>query len=340
MKKLALFTLTALASAATFAQTASLTAARIEISGTSYQHTGVASNATVSNTANAYTTAVQNLSSNKGDIKIAGYSDQTTEVNSGGKVMNKAWNPGDVAVQSIASNVGKVEVKLGGSSKQEATISGSVKNDAKGGGSASRCGVDCDDAALAVQSLSSNVGNVTIGASGESTQTTNVNGGTVSNDATGAGAVAIQSLATNIGSVTIDGKSHQLVDLKNTNVTNFANGASTTAVQNLASNYDGVSITSKGHSDQTVTGNGGTISNEATGRNSQAFQNLSSNFGNVAISGYSSQYTHVSGTVMNKANGVSSLAVQNLSSNDACDPPTFKLPDCPTGYCGWGRNSL
>ena len=33
------------------------------------------------------------------------------------------------------------------------------------------------------------------------------------------------------------------------------------------------------------------------------------------------------------------LAVQNLSSNDACDPPTFKLPDCPTGYCGWGNAS-
>ena len=41
-------------------------------------------------------------------------------------------------------------------------------------------------------------------------------------------------------------------------------------------------------------------------------------------------------TVTNKANGYRSLAVQNLSSNDACDPPKFKLPDCPTGYCGWG----
>ena len=42
---------------------------------------------------------------------------------------------------------------------------------------------------------------------------------------------------------------------------------------------------------------------------------------------------------MNKANGYRSLAVQNLSSNDACDPPKFRLPDCPTGYCGWGSKS-
>jgi len=253
--------------------------------------------------------------------------------------MNKAVNPGDIAVQSIASNVGKVEVKKGGSSKQDATINGSVTNTASGAGSVDRCGgVDCSDAALAVQSLSSNVGNVTI--AGESTQSTNVGGGSsVDNKATGAGAVGIQSLATNIGTVTIDGKSHQAVDLQRTTVTNFANGADTTAVQNLASNYDGVKIMSGGHSDQAVTGYGGTISNEANGRSAQAFQNLSSNFGDVTISGYSNQYTHVSGTVANLANGVKSLAVQNLSSNDACDPPNFKLPDCPTGYCGWGRPS-
>ena len=338
MKTLALFTLSALASAAAFAQTAPLAAAKIVISGTSLQHTGVDSRATVSNTANAYATAVQNLSSNKGDITIAGRSEQTTEVNPGGQVMNKAMNPGDVAVQSLASNVGKVEVKKGGTSKQDANISGSVTNTAAGGGSPSRCGPDCDDAALAVQSLSSNVGHVTIAC--ESTQSTTLVGGAVDNNAKGAGAVAIQSLATNIGEVTIDGKSHQSVSLNKTTVTNFANGADTTAVQNLASNYDGVKIMNGGHSDQTVTATGGTISNEATGRFAQAFQNLSSNFGDVTISGYSNQYTHVNGSVTNKANGFRSLAVQNLSSNDACDPPNFKLPDCPTGYCGWGQNRL
>ena len=284
MKKLALFTLTALASAAALADPASLAAAKIEISGTSIQHTGVDRGATVSNTANAYATAVQNLSSNKGDITIAGRSEQTTEVNYGGRVMNMATNPGDVAVQSLASNVGKVEVKKGGSSKQEANISGSVTNTAAGAGSVGGCnGVDCKDAALAVQSLSSNVGNVTI--AGESTQSTTVVGGAVDNKAIGAGAVAIQSLATNIGTVAIDGKSHQAVGLLGTTVTNFANGADTTAVQNLASNYDGVKIKSGGQSDQTVTGLGGTISNEATGRYAQAFQNLSSNFGDVTISG-------------------------------------------------------
>ena len=56
----------------------------------------------------------------------------------------------------------------------------------------------------------------------------------------------------------------------------------------------------------------------------------------MTISGKSTQLTYVAGTVTNKANGYRSLAVQNLSSNDACDPPKFKLPDCPTGYCGWG----
>ena len=49
--------------------------------------------------------------------------------------------------------------------------------------------------------------------------------------------------------------------------------------------------------------------------------------------------TTVNGTVMNLANGRRSLAVQNLSSNDACDPPNFTLPNCPTGYCGWGTKS-
>ena len=333
MKALALFALTAVASATAFAAGPS-PAAKILITGDSSQSTSVAKGATVSNQANAYATAVQNLSSNKEDVTIAGSSTQETHVLPGGKVTNKAWNPGDIALQSVASNMGKVEIKKGAKSVQSASIAGTLSNDAIGAGSSGDCGVDCKDAALAVQSVSSNVGNVTI--QGESTQTTSIKGGAVGNKAQGAGAVAIQSLASNMGKVNIDGKSSQTVDLTRTTVTNHANGANTTAVQNLASNYDGVNIMKGGKSTQEVIGDGGTISNEATGLYAQAFQNLSSNFGDVTISGTSSQLTYVAGTVTNKANGYRSLAVQNLSSNDACDPPNFKLPDCPTGYCGWG----
>ena len=60
---------------------------------------------------------------------------------------------------------------------------------------------------------------------------------------------------------------------------------------------------------------------------------------NVTINGNSNQSTVVNGTVWNKAEGRYSVAVQNLSSNDACEPPKFKLPDCPTGYC-WGSRPL
>ena len=136
MKALALFTLTAVASASVLAAGSS-PAAKIVISGDSSQSTSVAKEATVSNQANAYATAVQNLSSNKGDITIAGDSKQSTTVKAGGNVSNKAWNPGDIALQSVASNVGKVEVKKGASSTQSATIAGTLSNDAMGAGSPS-----------------------------------------------------------------------------------------------------------------------------------------------------------------------------------------------------------
>lgn len=334
MKTLAFFALSAVASASVLAvQPAS--DPKITISGTSTQMVTVNSRSQAHNHASAYATAIQNLSSNRGSIDVAGISTQQTTLDNGADVKNHAVNPGDIAVQNVSSNYGRVSIAKGASSSQSTSINGGgLSNTAKGAGGDNCGGVDCEDAARAMQNVSSNVGDVSI--KGTSSQDTSMYNSSVSNTADGAGAVAVQSLASNTGKVDIDGKSKQTVSLKHTTVQNLADGAGTTAVQNLASNYQGVHVTSSGDSEQLVGAFGGTITNKANGQGSQAFQNLSSNFGDVVISGKSKQITMVSGTVLNWADGRNSVAVQNLASNDACDPPKFKLPDCPTGYC-WGK---
>ncbi len=329
MKSLAFFALTSLASAVAMAGPTA-----ISINGKSDQMVTVGTGSSVNNHASARTTAIQNISSNRGNITVSsnGKSEQRTTFSNNGSASNTAMEQGDIAIQNVASNYDTVSIK--GKSEQVANVKGgAMSNTAKGGGS-TNCGggVDCDDNAKAMQNVSSNVGDVTVSASGKSTQNTSVNGSSsVANLADGKGAVAIQSLASNTGEVDISGKSEQTVKLGNTNAHNLAQGKNATAVQNLASNYDGVTISGK--SEQTVTAQGGNIINTAMGNNTKAFQNLSSNFGNVTIDGTSTQLTVVKGAVMNTANGRGSVAVQNLASNDACEPPTFTLPSCPSGKC-------
>ena len=335
MKSLAFFALSTIASAAAFAVTPT---PQITILGTSDQSVTVNSGSQAHNHAGAQASAIQNLSSNRGYVTINTGSDskQKTTLSNGADVFNHAWNPGDIAIQNVSSNYGRVELSGGGDSTQTTSMSNSsLSNTARGQGGENCYGVDCKDTAKAMQNVSSNAGNVTV--TGKSTQSTTLTSTSVSNTADGAGAVAVQSAASNTGKVDVFGTSKQTVSLTGGTVSNFANGADTTAVQNLASNYDGVEIKKGGSSSQTVTGNG-TISNMANGKGSQAFQNLSSNFAKVVIGGTSTQMTSVSGTVMNWADGRGSVAVQNLASNDACEPPKFKLPDCPTGYC-WNTAS-
>lgn len=76
------------------------------------------------------------------DVKIKGKNEQTTDVQ--GAVLNAAIGAGSQAKQSLASNVGKVD--LGGDNKQTVTVRGAVLNAAIGAGT------------KAEQALSSNVG--------------------------------------------------------------------------------------------------------------------------------------------------------------------------------------
>lgn len=337
MKTLAFFALTAVASAAALANPPS-SGPKIEINGTSSQTVTVNSRSSAHNHAEAYASAIQNLSSNRGAITVGAgaTSTQETTLSNGANVSNHAWNPGDLAIQNVSSNYGGVQIQPNASSYQNTWMSGgSLSNTASGGGSSDCRDVDCKDAARAMQNVSSNAGNVSI--KHLSDQRTSLTNTTVSNEAEGKGAVAVQSLSSNTGKVDINGRSYQSVSMDGATVKNLADGTKATAVQNLASNYDGVEVAAGGYSSQLVSSQKGSITNEARGAESQAFQNLSSNFGDVLIKGSSTQITSVQGTVLNLAKGMNSLAVQNLASNDACDPPKFALPDCPSGYCGWGK---
>jgi hypothetical protein len=106
MKKLALFALSIVATAAMAAGPAP--ESEIKISGYSEQAASI-SNADVSNNAyGAQAQAQQNLASNVGDISIKGDSHQSVTVN-GGAVTNKAYDY-TVAQQNLSSNIGEVEI--------------------------------------------------------------------------------------------------------------------------------------------------------------------------------------------------------------------------------------
>jgi hypothetical protein len=112
MKKLALFALSVVATAAMAAGPAP--ESEIKISGYSEQAASI-SNAKVSNDAyGAQAQAQQNLASNAGNVTIKGSSYQSVTVD-GGAVTNKAYDY-TVAQQNLSSNIGEVEIT--GTSRQ------------------------------------------------------------------------------------------------------------------------------------------------------------------------------------------------------------------------------
>lgn len=254
MKTLAIFALSAIATAA---MAADLTAPNtITISGTSEQVASV-NGGNVRNVANANTYANQNLASNKGGIDISGNSKQTAALQNT-YASNEAKASGDVAIQSLASNVGEVSVLKSGNSSDKNSHPPQHGDGIKG---KSEQTVSMVDSNLINQAQSEN------GCYGNNCKDN---------------AVAYQNLASNMGTISISGNSEQLVGANNATIQNYASGKNTVAIQNLSSNY-----------------------------------------GDVSISGTSKQTTYVYGgaTLTNLALGTNAKAYQNFATNDSCDPP-------------------
>ena len=238
MKSIAFFALTLVATAAMAAGSSGVST--ITISGTSSQTASV-NGGNVSNTAQSKAYANQNIASNKGAAEIKGTSTQSSTLDQA-KVTNDAKSAGDVAVQSLASNVGHVtvdkSVSVNGTSTQVANVLGgaTLKNEANSTGN-SCSGPDCRDGALAFQNGASNMGDISI--LGTSSQTLSISGSNtvVSNTARGANTVAVQNMSSNYGKVNIAGSSTQSTSISNgALVANLANGALAHAYQNIASN--------------------------------------------------------------------------------------------------------
>jgi hypothetical protein len=129
MKSLAFFALSAIATAA---MAASPVADEIVINGRSTQTTSMASS-NASNTANADTTALQNLASNSGDITIrgGGSSSQTVNARTGSNVFNTATGADAYANQNLSSNHGHVTISAASTQLTDLTSS-LVANSANG----------------------------------------------------------------------------------------------------------------------------------------------------------------------------------------------------------------
>ena len=128
MKKLALIAYAAFATSA-FAGPNGIISPAISITGTSVQTSAlVASSAT--NKATDGGVALQNLTSNVGEVTIGGTSSQTMNATDS-TIINTAHGENSFASQNLASNFGKVTVGSG-SSTQTVTLSGlaSVMNTA------------------------------------------------------------------------------------------------------------------------------------------------------------------------------------------------------------------
>lgn len=324
MKSLAIFALSAIASASALAVTP------IDINGTLTQTTTVGSAAAVTNTAQPNSTAIQNVSSNKGQVTLASAAHLTQTSTLGGStavtVKNEAKNAGDIAVQNISSNYGTpgamVDIQSG-TTTQTTNVTGgsSLTNTAEGGGSNSnqQChGDDCKDGAQAVQNVSSNAVDVRV--RGNLTQNTSIGGSTVSNLAKGKDALAQQSIASNFHGVTIGyGTTNQTASITRSVVTNEANGQDAKATQSLASNVGTNNnlgrVRINGNLDQTTTLVSSEVTNRATSKGT-AIQNLASNFNGVTTNGAVNQQVILTDShVHNTADGQYAKAQQNLASN-------------------------
>lgn len=142
MKKLAIIAFAAISSLAFATQPAG---PEIKITGTSIQTTTSSAFSMLTNKADEEAYAVQNVSSNAGNVDIAGQSRQTTTLTHGAMVSNHAAGKDAYAAQNLASNSGKVSVSQGATSVQMAMIGGWTSNHAQA-------------RATAVQNVSSNNG--------------------------------------------------------------------------------------------------------------------------------------------------------------------------------------
>jgi hypothetical protein len=128
MKSIAFLALSALATAAM--ALGPTPDAEIVISGTSVQTVSL-TGAMVSNTANEYTEARQNLASNAGNVTISGASSQGVAAGALSFITNLADGDDAYASQNLSSNIGNVTVS--GSSTQWTSLAmSSVVNKADG----------------------------------------------------------------------------------------------------------------------------------------------------------------------------------------------------------------
>ena len=129
MKKLALLALSLVATAAMAAGPAGV---QVEINGTSTQ-TADLRNVSVRNTASgAGSQAQQNISSNAGDVFVAGGARSTQTTNaSGGSIITNTANANTEAQQNMSSNSGDVTIR-GFSTQLTNVVASSVTNFATG----------------------------------------------------------------------------------------------------------------------------------------------------------------------------------------------------------------
>lgn len=118
MKKLALL---AFAAATTMAFATPPSGPQIDISGISKQ-TVTATSSTFRNYSDANSFAVQNVSSNAGNVDVEGYSEQTTTASRNSMVSNRALGHDAYAAQNLASNTGKVNIDKGARSIQMVSL--------------------------------------------------------------------------------------------------------------------------------------------------------------------------------------------------------------------------
>lgn len=98
---------------------------QITINGKSTQ-TVTATSSTFKNKADEYAYAVQNVSSNGGNVTIDGTSIQSTSATYGSQVYNHAAGYAAYAAQNLASNTGNVNIGKGASSTQRVALRASI----------------------------------------------------------------------------------------------------------------------------------------------------------------------------------------------------------------------
>lgn len=304
---LSFFSLSAVAGAAMAVMPVGPYQINISPTGVSSQVSTV-SGTTMTNSAVGLSQAHQNMASNFGVVNINGRSVQQLTA-SGGSVTNTAGTPSVTALQNISTNAGNVNITGSGNSTQQSFLTGAnVSNTAAGGlftqayqnlasnngqinvnavssqvarvTGSSMINESLSTGTVANQNASSNYGVVNINAG--SNQETNILGGAVvRNRADTLGSDAVQNMASNHSGggsgVNINALSDQQVRIDGGSVSNTATGGLLArAAQNLASNHGVVNI--GGPSTQYAFLTGATMTNLANGAGARATQNMSSNF--------------------------------------------------------------